>query len=33
MEGNIVSDDEYDKLPAAARKIINWQTLNEGKQL
>ena len=33
MEGNIVSDDEYDTLPAAARKIINWQTLNEGKQL
>lgn len=33
MEGHIVSDDEYDKLPAAARKIINWQTLNEGKQL
>lgn len=33
MEGNIVSDDEYDKLPAAARKVINWQTLNEGKQL
>lgn len=33
MEGNIVSDDEYDKLPAAARKVISWQTLNEGKQL
>lgn len=33
MEGHIVSDDEYDILPAAARKIINWQTLNEGKQL
>ena len=33
MEGNVVSDDEYDKLPAAARKVINWQTLNEGKQL
>lgn len=33
MEGHIVSDDEYDTLPAAARKIINWQTLNEGKQL
>lgn len=33
MEGNIISDDEYDKLPAAARKVINWQTLNEGKQL
>lgn len=33
MEGNIVSDDEYDTLPAAARRIINWQTLNEGKQL
>lgn len=33
MEGNIVSDDEYNKLPAAARKVINWQTLNEGKQL
>ena len=24
MEGHIVSDDEYDTLPAAARKIINW---------
>ena len=33
MEGHIVSDDEYDTLPAATRKIINWQTLNEGKQL
>lgn len=33
MEGHIVSDDDYDTLPAAARKIINWQTLNEGKQL
>ena len=33
MEGNIISDDEYNKLPAAARKLINWQTLNEGKQL
>ncbi len=33
MEGNIVSDDEYNKLPAAARKVIGWQTLNEGKQL
>lgn len=33
MEGHIVSDDEYDTLPAAARKIINWQILNEGKQL
>lgn len=33
MEGHIVSDDEYDTLPASARKIINWQTLNEGKQL
>lgn len=33
MEGNVVSDDEYDKLPAAAKKLINWQTLNEGKQL
>lgn len=33
MEGNVISDDEYDKLPAAARKVINWQTLNEGKQL
>lgn len=33
MEGHIVSDDEYDTLPAAARKIINWQTLNKGKQL
>lgn len=33
MEGHIVSDDKYDTLPAAARKIINWQTLNEGKQL
>lgn len=33
MEGNLISDDEYDKLPAAARKVINWQTLNEGKQL
>lgn len=33
MEGNIISDDEYNKLPAAARKVINWQTLNEGKQL
>lgn len=33
MEGHIVSDDEYYTLPAAARKIINWQTLNEGKQL
>lgn len=33
MEGHIVSDDEYNTLPAAARKIINWQTLNEGKQL
>ena len=33
MEGNVISDDEYDKLPAAAKKIINWQTLNEGKQL
>ncbi|YP_010510088.1 DNA helicase [uncultured phage cr29_1] len=33
MEGHIVSDDEYDTLPAAARKIINWLTLNEGKQL
>lgn len=33
MEGNIISDDEYDKLPAAAKKLINWQTLNEGKQL
>lgn len=33
MEGNLLSDDEYDKLPAAAKKLINWQTLNEGKQL
>lgn len=33
MEGNIISDDEYNKLPAAARKVINWQTLNQGKQL
>lgn len=33
MEGNVISDDEYDKLPAAAKKLINWQTLNEGKQL
>lgn len=33
MEGNVISDDEYNKLPAAARKLINWQTLNEGKQL
>ena len=33
MEGNVISDDEYDKLPAAAKKVINWQTLNEGKQL
>ena len=33
MEGNVISDDEYDKLPAASRKVINWQTLNEGKQL
>lgn len=33
MEGNVISDDEYDKLPAAARKVINWQTINEGKQL
>lgn len=33
MEGNLISDDEYDKLPAAAKKLINWQTLNEGKQL
>lgn len=33
MEGNVISDDEYGKLPAAARKLINWQTLNEGKQL
>lgn len=33
MEGNVISDNEYDKLPAAARKVINWQTLNEGKQL
>ena len=33
MEGNVISDDEYNKLPAAARKVINWQTLNEGKQL
>lgn len=33
MEGNVVSDDEYDKLPAAAKKLINWQILNEGKQL
>lgn len=33
MEGNMISDDEYDKLPAAAKKLINWQTLNEGKQL
>nr|DAH55097.1 MAG TPA: SPINDLE AND KINETOCHORE-ASSOCIATED PROTEIN 1 CYCLE, CELL division, KINETOCHORE-MICROTUBULE.01A [Caudoviricetes sp.] len=31
MEGNVISDDEYNKLPAAARKVINWQTLNEGK--
>lgn len=33
MEGNVISDDEYDKLPAAAKKLINWQTLNDGKQL
>lgn len=33
MEGNVISDDEYDKLPAAAKKLINWQTINEGKQL
>lgn len=33
MEGNVISNDEYDKLPAAAKKLINWQTLNEGKQL
>lgn len=33
MEGNVISDDEYEKLPAAAKKLINWQTLNEGKQL
>ena len=33
MEGNVISDNEYDKLPAAAKKLINWQTLNEGKQL
>ena len=33
MEGNVISDDEYDKLPATAKKLINWQTLNEGKQL
>ena len=33
MEGNVISDDEYNKLPAAAKKLINWQTLNEGKQL
>ena len=33
MEGNVISDDEYNKLPAAARKVINQQTLNEGKQL
>lgn len=33
MEGNVISDDEYDKLPAATKKLINWQTLNEGKQL
>lgn len=33
MEGNVISDDEYDKLPAAAKKLINWKTLNEGKQL
>lgn len=33
MEGNVISDDEYDKLPVAAKKLINWQTLNEGKQL
>lgn len=33
MEGNVISDDEYDKLPAAAKKLINQQTLNEGKQL
>lgn len=33
MEGNVISDDEYDKLPAAAKKLISWQTLNEGKQL
>lgn len=33
MEGNVISDDEYDKLPSAAKKLINWQTLNEGKQL
>lgn len=33
MEGSVISDDEYDKLPAAAKKLINWQTLNEGKQL
>ena len=33
MEGNVISDDQYDKLPAAAKKLINWQTLNEGKQL
>ena len=33
MEGHVISDDEYNKLPAAARKLINWQTLNEGKQL
>lgn len=33
MEGNVISDDDYDKLPAAAKKLINWQTLNEGKQL
>lgn len=33
MEGNVISDDQYDKLPAAAKKLINQQTLNEGKQL
>lgn len=33
MEGKVISDDEYDRLPAAARKLINYQTLNEGKQL
>lgn len=33
MEGKVISDDEYDKLPAAAKKLINYQTLNEGKQL
>lgn len=33
MEGNLISDDDYDKLPAIAKKLINWQTLNEGKQL